>query len=87
MSCTFDCIIDPWIKGLFLSFGAAGAFIVLGLILLVWGSRKVRREYVTPTTTWGMIFKMNWPAFLFMGLGTFTLLATIIVGIASGVMK
>ena len=70
-----------------MSFGAAGGFILLGLILLVHGSRKVRREHISPATTWGMIFKMNWPAFLFMFLGAFTLIVTLAIGLVAGVMK
>ncbi len=85
MNCS--CTFDLWIKELFLGFGAAGGFLLLGMFLLVWGTRKVRREHITQQTTWGMIIKMNWPAWLLMSLGTLTWLATLTAALFTGVMK
>ena len=85
MNCS--CTFDPWMKELFLSFGAAGGFLVMGLLLLVWGTRKVRREHISKDTTWGMIIKMNWPAWLLMSLGALTWVVTLGASLFAGVMK
>ena len=85
MNCS--CAFSPWVKELFASFGAAGGIVLLGLVLLAWGNKKVRREHYTATTPWGTVVKMNWPAFLLMTLGTLIILAALGASLIVGVLK
>ena len=78
---TFTIEFSPWVKEVFASFGVAGGLILLGLILLVWGNRKVRRDNYNAATSWGTVVKFNWPAFLLIILGTIIRLATLVIGL------
>ncbi len=82
---TCSCEFSGWLMRWLSSFGTAGAFVALGLVLMFWGSRKVRREHFN-VETWGRALLLNWPAFMFMGLGMFVILSTLAANLFRGIM-
>ena len=62
------------------SFGSAMPFVGLGLLLLFWGSRQVRREHFGKMNL-KVALLLNSPAILFMLLGTATIITTLIMSL------
>ena len=77
---TCSCAFSGWLKEWLLSFGTAAPFMALGLILLFWGTRKVRREHFG-RVNWKLALLINLPSFLLLALGTVVILSTVIVSL------
>lgn len=80
---TCSCAFSGWMKAWLASFGAAGGFLALGLILLWWGARRVRREYFAREPLKRALL-YNFPAVLLMGLGTLVILFTMLKSLLPG---
>ena len=73
---TCSCQFSAWFKEWAASFGSAAPFIMLGLLLLWWGIRQVRREHFAQAN-WRIAFLVNYPAMILLSLGTLVILATL----------